>query len=81
MEYVTVSLGERILMARIKCPVDHEEFFLVQWTAENEGIHPFEISATTHPTMQHHMPEDQNLQLHWCENPKTRECSSFRKEM
>lgn len=50
----------------------------VQWTTGNSSwsngpsqmtaIRPLEICATIHPTTQHGIPEDQNPQLHQCEN-------------
>jgi len=50
----------------------------IQWTTGNsswstgpfrmKAIYPFATCATTHPTTQRHIPEDQNPQLHLCEN-------------
>jgi hypothetical protein len=34
-------------------------------------LQSLEISGTTCPVTQHHIPEDSNLQQHCCENPKS----------
>ena len=39
---------------------------------EDEGTMTLQMSGTTYPVTQRHLPEDLNPQQHWCENLKSR---------